>query len=111
MLAVMKLSVIFLVAISSLVLALADPNPAEQAVQLPQNTKSDLIELGKPQNDMKEEADEEVVNVAVLDPLAQNVPEKYNRHKEFIPIINNHKGDCKCAPAFCPPIRMHAENV
>jgi hypothetical protein len=107
----MKLSIIFLATFSCLALAVADPNPADRAVQLPQNTRSDPIEAGKLQKGKKEKADKIVANEAAVDPLAQNIPEKYNRHKEFIPIINNHQGECNCAPAFCPPNRMHAENV
>jgi len=44
-------------------------------------------------------------------PLDQNIPEKRNTHKEFVPVFRKAEGTCNCAPAVCPPVRMTSGNV
>jgi len=43
--------------------------------------------------------------------LSQNVPEKRNTHKEFVPTFRKTQSNCDCAPAVCPPNRMTSESI
>jgi hypothetical protein len=109
----MKLSTVFLVAFSTLALAVANPEPANQAVQVPTISNDDPLVAGKPLK-KGQKVDKKVAKEiadAAAQPLAQNIPLKYNKHVEFIPVLKNSQGDCNCAPAICPPGRMLAELV
>ena len=109
----MKLSTVFLVAFSSLALAVANPDPADQAVQVPTPANDELLAAGQSlkkgqkmdKKMMREAADQ------LAQSLEQNVPPKYNKHVENVPVFKNHKGDCNCSPAVCPPSRILAELV
>jgi hypothetical protein len=46
-----------------------------------------------------------------IDPLAQHVPTRYNRHPETVPVLRSAKGSCDCPEAHCPTLRMTSDVV